>query len=269
MFGKLIDQDEILESVKSKLDGGSSHGLTNEEYTDVRNLLKSVTPNDTEKQTIFPDFVSEYGFIEHFHVTSGKMNSKGYETLTARAETQRDHEKFMNDTMENLPKNNNDILFTQHHTTICRQHDSLDKFHNSFEKTWCDHIDSLSKYNGQKHISCFMISSDDVLETMESSVAVNGICYGDLVANDIPHFCLAYDTKLLNFMYQYRDLIDYVIYYNMRWKYAEIIKLKNIPALKTFLEHRRYYIGAVLLWETSSTYGIHIPKKVCDETDNT
>lgn len=40
------------------------------DWKEIEDLINSVKPTDSESKTEFLDFVSNNGFIEHFHVTS-------------------------------------------------------------------------------------------------------------------------------------------------------------------------------------------------------
>lgn len=259
-MSSVINQDDILSAVREKAYGGSGHGVTDSEWKEFRKLLLSVKSNDSESKTVFPDFVSEDGFIEHFHVTSGKSSRKGYDITKEESKMQQSHEDFMNTVPDNLPKENDGrILMSQHHTSFWRQNDSVDNFHKSFKTCWKDHINHLHDYTGNKHISCFLISSDDVLAVYEHFDDTNGIWFGDLAQKDRINFCLSYDYELLDYIYGYKNEIDYVIYYNTFRGYVEVIKVSNIPAIKEYLPNHRWELYPLQCMETSSTYGMHIP----------
>lgn len=259
-MSSLINQDDILKTVREKVYGGSGHGITESEWEEFRQLLLSVESNDSSSKTVFPDFISENGFIEHFHVTSGNSSRKGYDITKEESKMQKSHNNFMKNISDNLPKDNNgNILFSQHHTSFWRKNDSVDNFHKSFKVCWEDHIDHLRDYAGNKHISCFMISSDDVLAVYEHLEDENGVGFGDLSRTDRINFCLSYDYELLDYIYDYRDEIDYVIYYNTFRGYVEVIKVSNIPAIKAYLPDHRWKLYPLQCMETSSTYGVHIP----------
>lgn len=83
-MSSVINQDDILKIVREKACGCSAHGVTDSEWKEFRQLLLSVKSNDSESKTVFPDFISENGFIEHFHVTSGKSSRKGYDVTKKR-----------------------------------------------------------------------------------------------------------------------------------------------------------------------------------------
>lgn len=256
---KVIEQNDILAAVKNNMNGGSWHGLSENDWKEIEELINSAEPTDSETKTEFPDFISNNGFIEHFHVTSGKSNRKGYDITIEESKMLKSHESFMANIDSTLPQNKNEILFSQHHTQFWRKNDSVENFHKSFKTCWDDHINHLHNYDGNKHISCFLISSDDVLSVYEHMDDDNNIFYGDLARQDRMNFCLSYDLDLLDYMYEYHIDIDYVIYFNTMRNYVEIIKVLNIPAIKEYLPKHEYELHPLMVMETSSTYGIHVP----------
>lgn len=263
-MSSVINQDDILHCVRDKVNGNSIHGLSNSEIEEFRQLLSSVKPNDSASKTVFPDFVSENGFIEHFHVTSGPSSErKGYDITKAESKMGQSHKDFMHNVSDSLSEENCDrILMSHYSTAFLRQDDSLDNFRKSFMDHWKDHINHLHHYNGDKHISCFMISSDDILAIYEDMYDENGFCFGDLAGPDgnRVNFCLSYDCKLLDDIYKYKNEIDYVIYYNILRGYVEVLKVSNIPAIKRYLpNHRRELYSSPCSIEMMSTDAICIP----------
>lgn len=257
---ELINQKEILENVKEifKRKNCGFHGITSTDKKEFENLLMSVKENDTKNKTEFPDFISENGFVEHFHVTSGKSTRKGYDTTTQESKMQKSHESFMKNFSEKtLETNNNDEpCESQSETAFLRENDSLENFHKSFKRCWENHIEHLHNYKGNKHLSCFLVSSDDVFEIYEIVQREEGMLFGDLENKEPIKFCLSYDFELLDYMYKYRDDIDYVIYYNKHRNYFELLKIKNIPAIKQVLSERIYEIRSLVTMESLNTYRI-------------
>ena len=258
-MSKIIEQNDILTAVKNNMNDDSWHGLSENDWKEIEELISSAKPTDSESKTEFPDFISSNGFIEHFHVTSGKSNRKGYDITTEESNMLKSHESFMENIDSTLPQNNNEILFSKHHTQFWRKNDSVENFHKSFRTCWDDHINHLHNYDGNKHISCFLISSDDVLSVYEHMDDDNDIFYGDLARHGRINFCLSYDLYLLNYVYEYRTDIDYVIYFNIMRNYVEIIKVSNVPAIKEYLPKHKYKLYPLIAMETLSTYGIHVP----------
>lgn len=256
---KVIEENDMLISVKNAMNGGSWHGLSQSDREEIKELINSAKPTDSKSKTEFPDFISNNGFIEHFHVTSGRSTKKGYDIAVEESKMLRSHNSFMANIGSVLPQNSNEILLSQHHTQFCRKNDSVENFHKSFKMCWANHIKHFHNYNGNKHLSCFLVSSDDVLSVYEHMNDENNICFGDLARQQKINFCLSYDLDLLDYMYQYHTDIDYVIYFNVARKYVEIIKILNIPALKEYIPKHKYELYPLMVTEASSTYGIHVP----------
>lgn len=115
-MSKVIEENTILISVKRAMNGNSWHGLSEDDWKEVEDLINSAKLTDSKSKTDFPDFISNNGFIEHFHVTSGKSTRKGYDVTTNESKMLKSHDSFMANINSILPQNNNEILFSHHHT---------------------------------------------------------------------------------------------------------------------------------------------------------
>ena len=100
------------------------------------------------------------------------------------------------------------------------------------------------------------VCAADVFEIYEIVQREEGMLFGDLENKEPIKFCLSYDFELLDYMYKYRDDIDYVIYYNKHRNYFELLKIKNIPAIERFLSERIYEIRSLVTMESSNTYHV-------------
>lgn len=248
----IINQEKILNFIKEAFLNSNQnsnytdyeHGLTTNDENEFLQLLSSVKSNDSENKTEFPDFISEIGFIEHFHVTSGESNKKGYDITKEESKIQKEHinliQSKLSDSLEKIK------------SSFTRGNDSIENFHKSFKTCWEDHINHLNKYTGNKHISCFLISSDDNFEIREHPNDKNDLYFGNLGRENKKDFCLAYDYELLDYIYNYRNQIDYVIYYNKNKNKnnIEIIKVSNIPAIKEYLSNYK--------WDLISNFSMEI-----------
>lgn len=255
----VIKQNDILTAVKNIMDYRAWHGLSENDWKEIQELIASAKSTDSESKTEFPDFISSNGFIEHFHVTSGKSNKKGYDVTAEESKMLKKHDLFMKD-INSVLSHDDKVLLRQYYTKFWRKNDSVENFHKSFEKCWTDHINHLYNYKGNKHLSCFLISSDDVLSVYECMEDDNDIFYGDLSRQANIAFCLSYDSYLLDYMYEYYKNIDYVIYFNTVRNYVEIIKVLNIPVIKEYLSKHNYVLCPLIGgMEILSTYGVHAP----------
>lgn len=253
-MSKVIEENSILNSVKKAMKRKLSllHDLSENDYKEIDKLINLVKSTDTESKTEFPDFISDSGFVEHFHVTSGKSNRGGYDVTKEESKMLKSHETFMANIDSTLSQNNNEISFSRHHTQFCRKNDSVENFHKSFKTCWEKHINHLHNYNGNKHLSCFLISSDDILSVLEFT-------NDDVLLDKTENFRLSYDFELLDFMYKHCTDIDYVIYFNILRNYVEIIKVSNIPVIKEhFLKHNYKFCSDNAI-KICNTYGVHVP----------
>lgn len=263
-MGKI--ENSCLEVVRKHLDGGSCHGLSNDEFQKIRNLILDVNPTDTPHKTAFPDFISYMGFIEHFAVSSGECyQNGGYKNQASKSKLIKRQKDFMDSISQQANKTGQITIASKLHA-FERWHESLGSFENVFITHWQDHIESLHQYGGIKHISCFMIESDDIIAVHESPLDAQKLCYGDLVS-ERKHFSLAYDIRLLDFIYGYKDEIDYVIYVN-EYGYVEVIKTSNIPFLKDFLHHHTFALAACGGIQTAYTYGMVYPNNSKGDENN-
>lgn len=254
-----------LENVKKLLGGSTYHGITNEDFDEVRSLLFTATPTDNEHKTVFPDFVSDGGFVEHFAVSASNVYPNGGYTNKANEGKIKKIHAEMQERFDNEAQSDGAIRTMYDAKAFSRFNETLSLFEKSFKSHWESHIVSLHEYEGQKHLSCFMIESDDMLLVHEDCSDGEGLYYGNLVNERTALFCLAYDVTLLDFMYEYRDDIDYVIYFNFRGC-TEIIKVANIPFLKKFLQSRKFSIASGRGVQMISTVGISIPDDLIDDT---
>lgn len=187
-------------------------------YPDLSKLVVSIAaPNDTDHRTEFPDFIGENGFIEHFHVSSGgSLSNGGYVITTIESENEKKHYQFRKDGTDKL-----------YRTKVIRtiENNSIENLHASLRRCFKNHIWSMGCYKGKNEIACFLITSDDYLmlkvqrngeiPVIDPSI---GLWYNPI-----------YDKKLLDYLYEYVDAIDYVIYFNIKFGSCSYIKLADIP----------------------------------------
>lgn len=227
------------------------HGFTLAEQKELSDLIMSVHKNDNEHQTNFPDFISDLGFIEHFKVTCGIDNKKG---AANSAQNSRQRKDFINRAKEYPSKTNNICIIGEMYE---RNGGTLDGLKESFKKHWISHIESFNKalngnrynFDHDKQRSCFMVSSDDLLY-VEPAILFkhdkNDLLFGNLTKHfhfDIENsYFLAHDIELLDFMYKYIDIVDYVIYVKPDKSIYELIKVGNIPFIKQLISGYKFDI---------------------------
>lgn len=180
-----------------------------------------------------PDFIFQKGFIEHFQVTSSKTTRKG-------AEHKKDEQAFKSA----VQKEQEEVRKQWEHEMECNTlrstswtfeygAHSYEDLKKSFQDSWEKHLQSLEKYNGTKEIGIFMIEYDESALGMIECVYtdwINGMSQGDMrKQEDFKNYRLSRDKKILNYIYQFKDKIRYVIYVYRDG--FEIIRTDNIPYL--------------------------------------
>ena len=225
-----IRETNCLNIVKEKINKKSFHVLSQADINNIEELLSSAVDNDG-KTTPFPDFISSNGFIEHFEVSSGKMTRKGYYNKRKRSDIEKNNTNTL-DQNQNQPLSSSGFI---------RDNEGVELFNKSFIEKWNKHIDSLHKYTGSKHFSCFLIQSDDVIYTalnprINDQYASINYEIGNLLENhiDYPHFYISHNIELLDFIQNYSDEVDYCIFIN-GFGELDIIHLKKIPIIKNIL----------------------------------
>ena len=91
-------------------------------------------------------------------------------------------------------------------------------FFDSFKKNWTHHIKSFEQYDGEKRVGVFLIES----EATSFKEMINGKYSGRL-------YRIQDDKDLLEFIFPYRDQIQYVIFEGAQL--FEIIEIDLIPEL--------------------------------------
>ncbi|CAH2247230.1 hypothetical protein ACOSJ1_CBNAJBGD_02686 [Enterococcus faecium] len=111
---------------------------------------------------------------------------------------------------------------------------------NSFKKNFVNHIKSLEKYDPKEKIGIFLIDygDDGALSMAELSLeGVNELYAGDLVRQEkLDSYRLTRDKKLLDWLYEFKDKLQYVIF--LTRTNVEIIKIDNIPNVQTLLPYK-------------------------------
>ena len=206
-------------------------GFLRKDVEEIVESIKDAQPN--KNLSNFPDFICNNGFIEHFKVTASKETRKGsihikeetYFKKKVESEAELIKEKWNQD--PNNVKNNSihwAFKFPEHsYSYLCE----------SFMNNWEKHIASLNNYKGNKSTSIFMIEYTDLALTMYENVFedwIDGLSNGDVREPETVEFYrISRDKKLLNYIYQFRNTIKYVIF--VYGKEYEAIKLNNIPYL--------------------------------------
>lgn len=173
--------------------------LTDEDMLEVEKIFQSAIPN--QEASVFPDFVFQDGFIEHFQITSSKENRKGSLFVKESQEFYRNAEKEIDQKIENLDWEDEKVGFQEIWKKEVSGH-NIEYLHNSFKKNWKKHMTSLQQYNGPKKVGVFLIEySDRKLDTYDGNA--NTITDG---------YDLIKDAEMLQYISKNRDKIKYVFF---------------------------------------------------------
>ena len=142
---------------------------------------------------------------------------------------------------------------------------------NSFKHNWEHHMGSYTKYTGSKQIGMFMIEYPEFALAMCENVYQDwkdGMSQGDMREQEnFKEYRLSRDKNLLQYVYQFKDEIQYVVFLNrMR---IEVIRTENIPYFINLLPWD-YVIYPLMVNTMASVYNISVPTdpKQEGETDN-
>lgn len=233
-------------------------GLLEEDRSEIEQVLRLAKPNI--KASEFPDFIFGNGFIEHFQVSSSKTTRKGAQ-----------HIKEMNHFVSKVNQETEGLKqawsempsygeVRSKHWSIDNPEHSHSFLIKSFKDSWKNHIESLDKYVGKKNIGIFMIEYSDYALSMCENVYKNwidGMSQGDMRGQEkFQCYRLTRDKVLLDFVYQYKDRIKYVIF--VYWDGFEIIKLENIPYLLKLIPWE-YVVSPMAVKNVSSLYNVSVP----------
>lgn len=200
--------------------------------------LFAVKPNEVENGNSFPDFVYKEGFIENFEITASKSNRKGsaqkvYDNKICGTVYKKAYE---------LNKDSDSVKIAAF--SAKEPEASYEYLCNSFKDCWEKHINSLSKYNGNKSVGVFLINYTEFSLWMHGTnknldEAHYRKLYGDIEYECSSPYRLSRDENLLNCIYEYHHQIRYVIFSTN--DYVEIISVRDIPNIKKLL-HFKYDI---------------------------
>lgn len=236
----------------------------------VENAFKASVPNPIWNK--FPDFLFDGGFIEHFEVTSSHSNRYG---STMRREFDK-----LNKDIESKEK----ALMSEMNETPCYEGKTItsdtwhskhtyDEFCISFKRSWENHIDKLNKYSGDKNIGIFMIQYNDsalVMHPIYPDVKTE-LYYGDLLKRlDYIGYRLTHDSEMLEYIYQFREKIQYVVFFNndhFHGENCEIICVENIPEILKIVKGK-YRFHCATIGTSHMIYGISIHTPFNEGNDN-
>lgn len=233
-------------------------GLLEADRNEFERILRKAEPN--QRLSNFPDFVFANGFIEHFQVTSSSVTRKG--SNHAKKESEFKHRvetetKQIEDEWNQTPSFDEVRSKSWAFTNPTHSHEFLIA---SFKNNWEHHMDSYWKYNGAKEIGVFMVEYPEFALSMCENVYcdwINGMAHGDMRGQEkFKEYRLSRDKKLIEYIYQFREQIKYVIFVNhVRY---EVIRTENIPYLLKLIPWD-YVIYPLAVTTVSTVKNISVP----------
>ena len=191
-------------------------------------FLNKATANP--ESSLFPDFLFDGGFIEHFQVSAANENKRGSKHNIAVNDFERESkttfEQERNEFLQSPPRKNPVIgtydMKVVKHEMACPEY-SYENFVKSFKRNFDKHILSLQKYKGDKSIGIFLIE----LVGANITVMQNG--------RFLEVYRLAIDRELLTYINQYAEYLKFIIFASA--DSYEILELDEIPKLLDNLPH--------------------------------
>lgn len=244
-------------------------GLLENERFEFADIIRTAKPNPSSSE--FPDFIFDNGFIEHFQITSSQVTRKG----ATHARKESDFRRKVDTETEKLKTEWNitpsfDAVRSESWAFQNPAH-SYTFLIDSFKQNWERHLESYQKYSGKKDIGIFMIEYPETALAMCENVYgrwIDGMAQGDMREQEsFKDYRLSRDKALLNYMYDFRNEIKYVIFVNPQR--VEVIRTENIPYLLQLMPWD-YAIYPMQVCTMASIYNISIPNSLAkgDESND-
>ncbi len=243
----------------------SYFGLVENDRKEFESVLRTVQPNPVDSH--FPDFIFENGFIEHFQVTSSVVTKKGATHTKKENEFRRKVDTATERLKAEWSETPSFEAVRSKSWKFANPSYTYDLLVNSFKHNWEHHMESYEKYTGSKQIGIFMVEYPEIALTMYENVYqgwINGMSNGDMREQELwSEYRISRDKYLLQYVYQFRESIKYVIFRN--YARVEVICTENIPYLLKLLPWE-YLIGPLQQVTTvASVYSIDVPAALKQE----
>lgn len=247
----------------------SYFGLLTDERIEFANIIRTVKPNPSSSE--FPDFIFDNGFIEHFQITSSQVTRKG----ATHARKESDFRRKVDTETEKLKTEWNitpsfDAVRSESWAFQNPAH-SHEYLMDSFKQNWESHISSSKRFSDEKSIGIFMVEHPEISLAMCENVYdgwINGMSQGDMREQEnFKDYRLSRDKVLLNYMYNFRSEIKYVIFVNPQR--VEVIRTENIPYLLQLMPWD-YFIYPMQVCTMATIHNISIPNSLAkgDESND-
>ena len=250
MSENISNQDSIeqnsLDFIKKNLHREDCFGLSDQQFIQLKRWLESAQLNTYG--TKFPDIVFDNGFIEHFGVTSSSEDRKGAQQTRESTIFKKNSEtSFLN----NLDTSEQDELISNSYSRTFEQHSHINII-NSIQKNWLKHITSYEKSMISSEHRIFLLQYLDI--NIQTAITPENKC-----AEIFKSHRISADKLLLEWIYKFKEKIDYLILINPVSVSLEVIKIDNIPEL---LEKEIEAIYAPISgFESHKFHGVKFPRK--------
>lgn len=230
-------EKKCLNFVNNNINKKNCFGLSNNQYMELKKWLSEAKPNSKNK---FPDFIFSEGFVEHFAVTSSLENGKG-------AKQKRESSTFKNNSKANFLGHLSSYEKTLLSHSYARKFEEHTHFNivNSIKKNWTKHIESYDKNYSTTEHGIFLIEYIDT--NIETAVSIE-----HKPVEIFKTYRISVDKDMLNWIYSYKEKVEYVIFVNLFLPSIEVIKIDRIPELIEKISDVWY----------ASTVGIEVHKYV-------
>ena len=255
-------EQNCFELIKANLDKDIYFAMSHIDRDSIKDVFESASPNPDNSS--FPDFVFNGGFIEHFRVTSSDVSRKGSKMERERADISKDFQKRAKEASEDLPEDSLSIISVGTPQFWHKTH-TYENFVRSFKTNLEHHLESMVKYSGNKECKIFMVEYNDSALLMNKKVPRDlmlNVTYGDLVKRECPAYRLSRDIDLLQYIYEKKEQIDYLIFVDdncFHGAFADIIKVSNSLEIIKLL-HEGYAFHCAMVGSSESGIGVSVSK---------
>ncbi|MEI3606914.1 hypothetical protein SPD48_14515 [Pseudogracilibacillus sp. SE30717A] len=212
------NEQTCLYFTKNNIQENNCYGMSKQQFIEIQNWLKDAKPNENSNK--FPDFIFNDGFIEHFAVTSSFEGKKG---AKQKKESMQFKSKSEANFIKNLDSCEEDTLVSKSFARPFEQH-SHSNIVKSIKRNWEKHIKNYEKSNFQSKHSIFLLEyTDNNIHT--------AICVENEPSKVFDSYRISADKELLNWIYKFKDKIDYLILINLISSSIEVIRIENIPEI--------------------------------------
>ena len=240
--------------------------MTKQDIEKVENIFFKAKANADLNQ--FPDFVSDEGVVEHFQITSSETSKVGAEYKKAFSVHKKEFEKEVKQLKSEMEENPSfGEIKSVESGFFYRGGHSHENLIFSLKQSVNKHIISEEKYEGVKSTKIFMLEYDELSLKMKIDYpdVKQERLYGDLLRREkVSDYRLSRDKEALNYLYDKRDYIDYVVFVTEHL--FEIIKVEDIPEILKLIVFDYEFHSSTLI-TLSCMYGTSIPVPLSENDD--